>query len=259
MDLFCQYMHNSNSSFLTIFVSNPPGPAILIWSCEDITKISGITVVESIEYSLSPTEYARIHDILKHFEMCNIPNLYIKYPMNMEYLIINGTNYDIHAGAHLISEKFGLPLATSFFTNVKPVNNLSKVTDSFHTWSRSTFDGIKVKKQDLDMVVLSEKDNRISCLFETKRSAAKKVGHWTPYPNDKNNYLQLMAVSDMLGTPFFTVHNDHPNTDTPLRNDSLVDVFSYKNNSGMSYDEYVNSTNRLILSCEKILKNLLNR
>lgn len=259
MDLFCQYMYINNSSFLPIFVSNPPGPAILIWSCEDITQISGITVVQSTEHILSPIEHARINDILEHFKICNIPNLHIKYPMNMEYLIIDEANYTIHDGAYFISQKFGLPLATSFSSKIKPVNNLTKVTDSFHTWSRSTFDGIRVKKQDLDMVVLSENSNRISCLFETKRSAAKKVGIWLPYNNDRNNYLQLMAASDMLNVPFFTVHNDYPNTNIPLNSNSLVDVFSYKNNSGMTYNEYVNPDNRRILSCGKILNNLLNR
>lgn len=259
MDLFCQYMNNNNSNFLPIFVSNPPGPAILIWSNQDVTKISGITVVQSTNYYPSQVENSRIKDILNHFELCNVSNLHIKYPENMEYLIINEIQFNILEGAQFISQKFGLPLASTFSGNVKPVNNLAKVNDSFHIWSRSTFDGVKVKKQDLDMVVLSEKTKKISCLFETKRSAAKKVGIWLPYNDDKNNYLQLMATSDLLRIPFFTVHNDHPNIQSLLHDESKVDVFSYKNNSDMSYDDYVNSKNRKILTCKTILNNLLNR
>lgn len=210
-----------------IFVSDPPGPALLLWTNSDfIPNISGISIVQQEgKDSEVGLKSSTLFEILKSRIYGTVPIIRVQYPPDFSYLVIEGVKYSVMEAASHISELFHLKLGA---TPAKAQNDANQISDLFHKWSRTAFDGAAVFKTDIDFLIV--RDNTVTAIGEVKRSAKVKVGKWSPYigiNGDTNNYLLLMSFANLLNAIMLTIHHEEMNAEISLSDDTLVDVFQY--------------------------------
>ncbi|MFE7378056.1 hypothetical protein ACFU6E_26085 [Bacillus cereus] len=193
------------------------------------------------------------------FQQLSIPFLHIRYTKKMDFMYINNELYDVKKAAVHISKLFNVPLNPGINMNMtKQVNDKMKVTDPFHTWSRKYFHGTLLKKQDLDLVLISKSNpSNIGCIFEVKRSDQRKVGDWAPFAADTNNYLQLMYLSNTLNIPFVTIHHESSNNNVVITDTTKVDVFYHAPNQQINFSPFSNVKNRRVVDSIEI-KNFIH-
>ncbi|MBY0596488.1 hypothetical protein [Bacillus bingmayongensis] len=232
MDAFTRFIASHHSTGGRAFISNPPGPALLLWSnSNSLPNITGVSLVKSINSSTSigvPSQI--VSALLKQQLNTQINFLDIEYDPNLNGMVIDGQNYSMSDAAGYISKTFNVGLGNS---NPKRPNNLSMINDPFHLWSRSVFSGTSVMKIDIDLLMLNQTMNQITSIVEIKRSARSPVGIWKPYinpqaNNDINNYFMMMSFANCLGVDFHTIHHEEVRTNVALNPNDNVDIFSYR-------------------------------
>jgi hypothetical protein len=258
MDAFIKYILNTPNLKNRVFISNPPCPHVLLWSnSNNLPYITGISILE-MECRRSNCIGISVTLIEKVFrERLNVPIIKIKYPATMEYLEIDGQRYSLTQAAYLISNTFNVQLSSA---KAKRINKDSQVNDRFHIWSRDTFDGINVKKVDLDMVVFN--NNTISTIIEIKRSKKEKVGKWQPYvnptkSNDIPNYLMTMSLCNQLGCILYVVHHEILGSGI-LKGTDLIDIFTYYPNNFLptqtTLNQFSANKNRQVSTVQNFIK-----
>lgn len=256
MDAFKEYLI---SNYPNVFISEDPFATILIWSNQsEMPKITGVSLVEQEGFVSSKGVNGQLLINLLRNAITPTPFLHIVYPRDMTYIYINDRKYTLDSGAKLIATTFRVQLG---FDPAKTPNDPTQIRDAFHIWSRNAFDGIKVKKTDIDAIILNTQLTRFCSILEVKRSAKIKVGSWHPYAADLNNYLLCMSFSNILNVDYFTVHHEilEGNTINP---DNYVDVFTYHygsspNPSKDSFDELYRSGK--LLTVRNAIKELTGR
>jgi hypothetical protein len=237
MDAFLSYLIDKGKIKDRLFVSNPPYPALLVWSdFTNLQKVSGITLVHMensvTEFSL---DYKIILSIIKNRISHLVPVLDILYSDDINRFIIEDKTFSNKEAANYISETLKIKLGKN---PAKKPNNPKQINDPFHIWSRDVFDGISVRKIDIDAVIVNEKRDKITTIIEVKRSAKIKVGKWLPYisldvPNtDYWNYIMAFSLCKMLTCNFLTFH--HEILEGNLTDETKVDVFEFNSNTLIS-------------------------
>ncbi len=236
MEAFGRYLMNHPKYLGRVFVSSPPGAALLIWSNRDfLPNITGISLVEQVDgVNSSGIEGKALCAILKKQLYNTIPVLDIAYDGALDYMIVDGARMSLAESAGWISDKFSLKLGSH---PAKKPNDLSQINDPFHLWSREAFDGRSVYKTDIDLLTLTPpspgRAQKVKTIIEVKRSAKNPVGKWKPYVdlaryNDANNYLITMTLCNLLKANFYTIHHDAMDDAYDFTGNERIDMFSYK-------------------------------
>ena len=250
------YFHHYflNNAEKQSFISQPPGPAILLWSNKNsVPNLTGISIVRQLEAeSYNNNQLNALNNI--NFVAQNIiretqiPFLNIEYDIDNEILIINNKQFDLEEGGRIIAQNFQLEVDN---TITKTINNSQSVIDPFHLWSRNYFSGSKVTKIDLDMVVLNA-SNTISSIVEIKRSAKTQFDNWQPYQADNVNYRMLFNLSENLDIPFFTVH--HNEVQNPIiDSQKLLNIYAFNSPDIMEWNEFRAIENRQQITVEQLV------
>lgn len=94
MDAFINYVLNSQNLKNRVFVSNPPFPALLIWTnARNVTSITGISVVKQLNSEGYQGIKAEILiNIIRHQIRKHVPLLYIEQRNMFSYLVSNNIN-----------------------------------------------------------------------------------------------------------------------------------------------------------------------
>jgi hypothetical protein len=168
-----------------------------------------------------------LKSILQNQLYGTIPVLHIAYKSDMSSMLIDGRSFTLKAAAEKIAESFHIKTGAS---PAKAPNNASQIADPFHIWSRDAFDGRTVMKTDIDFLLT--RNNKVSSVWEVKRSKAIQVGQWAPYinpntNNDINNYLMLMSLSNLLKCKMITVHHEEMDSTVAFSGNEQVDFFTY--------------------------------
>ncbi|MGE7673490.1 hypothetical protein ACQKMV_07930 [Lysinibacillus sp. NPDC094403] len=241
-----------------VFISDPPGPAILLWTNNQThPNLTGISVVKELNLDYQNQNQHISHNLITTIANeiktnTSIPFLEIEYDFLNDILIINGTRYNVSNGGNIIANTFNLTISN---TPTKAVNNSQSVTDMFHIWSRSFFSGTAVRKIDTDLVVVDIIDNTLSSFVEIKRSDRVNFNSWQPFSNDLSNYEMMFALSDALNIPFYTIHHNDVNNKIIDAN-KLVNVFTYDPNSPVNWGTFRSLQNRQQLTAQDIVNSL---
>lgn len=243
-----------------IFISSPPGPVPLIWcNFSSLPKISGITFVRSMDWKQSEgLEYQTICEVFKNQIPASIPLLDIQYNKDCSEFIIDNVKLNASEAATLISEKLGIPLGKNA---AKRPNDSTQINDPFHVWSRSIFDGIGVRKLDIDAITLSEDKRLIKTIIEVKRSKTVPIGKWLPYISthgntDYWNYIITFTFCKILRCDFVTFHHEVMDNNVEFQDDFKVEQFPFRfstiiSNETVSY--FGSVKNRVIISAKELI------
>lgn len=128
------------------------------------------------------------------------------------------------AAANHISNALNVTLGAN---PAKIPNNVARITDPFHIWSRNAFDGNTVVKTDLDAIVMNANHTMISSIVESKRSQKIRVGSWLPFFDDEPNYLLTMDLCNKLNVRLITFHHEELSNNAAINPLSNIDVFTY--------------------------------
>lgn len=260
MDSFLKYLLNKDKVKDRIFISDPPGPVPLVWcTFEDVPRISGVTFVRSHEWKqTSGFDYFKLYDIFRKQLPNSIPLIDLQYNDDCSEFIIEKSNLNADQCAKLLSDKMGISIGRN---QAKKPNKPEQIVDPFHKWSRSVFDGITVRKLDLDAITLTEDLLSIKSIIEIKRSKAIKVGKWLPYMSkqlgnsDYWNYIISFTICKIMQCDFFTFHHENIDREMPLKDEDKVDQFSFRFSSLIS-DETITSfgseSNRVVISMKSL-------
>lgn len=257
------YSSFSNNQHKKAFISNPPGPAILLLSNDRVFPgLSGITVVKERQINnLNSNQQISsglistiVNDIRNNSP---IPSLSIEYDFadsddSNHSLYIDGQQYNVTDGGNFIASAFNLQIGPEV---PKAINSTEAVTDPFHLWSSDLFSGTTVKKIDLDLVIISTSNNTISTLVEVKRSARRSFNAWQPFPADYNNYVMMFSLSDALDIPFITIHHNEMEK-SKIDPGKTVNVYSYNPNSSMDWQSFRSFSNRQQISAKQAVSQL---
>lgn len=233
MDAFLHFLSQTRKFGTRLFVSQAPGPVFLLW-CDFANgrRIAGITLVrqESGTASTEDVSYKCILAILKTKLPERFPVLEVVYNHNVSAFNIDGQNCNNEEAAMLLAAKLGIRLGSN---PAKRPNDPEQINDVFHRWSRDVFDGISVRKADIDAILLNEKRDAIDAIIEIKRSARKPVGHWTPYMEqtgntDYWNYIIGLSFSKMVAAHFLTFHHGLMKTEDIFTEETKVELFAFK-------------------------------
>ncbi|MGO0257948.1 hypothetical protein ACTL7R_00400 [Priestia aryabhattai] len=266
MTAYLNYVFNQTSSQTPtipnkeLFISQPPGPAILVWTNHDaFPSLTGVSVVSELNSVGMNTNTVRSTNLITKLSQAimntgnqnssTLPFLDIKYDFPNDLLIINDIHYSVTTGGKYIADQFNLSTKDSL---TKSINNSNSVTDAFHIWSRNFFSGSMVKKFDIDMASYDSSKNIFTALFEIKRSAKFNFNNWQPFPNDKPNYEMIMALADELNIPFYTIHHDEVHQRV-IDENKLVNLYSYIPQSGQSWNDFRSFNNRQQVSAKQTL------
>ncbi|WP_394679146.1 hypothetical protein [uncultured Exiguobacterium sp.] len=252
------YSSFNNHPYKKAFISNPPGPAIILFSNNTVfPKLSGIAVVKeknmSNPNSNQENSSSLISTIVENIRSNSfVPSLNIEYDFTdlndtNHSLYINGNQYNVTDGGKLIASTFSIEIGPEV---PKAVTSTEAVKDPFHLWSSDLFDGHLVKKIDLDLVIVDTANHTISTLVEIKRSDKADFDKWKPYQADYNNYAMMLSLSDALGTKFITIHHNEM-LNRVIDPTKLVNIYSYIANSSMNWESFRDLQNRLQLSAQK--------
>ncbi|PFE34886.1 hypothetical protein CN270_09330 [Priestia megaterium] len=266
MTAYLNYVFNQTSSQTPtipnkeLFISQPPGPAILVWTNTNVfPNLTGVSVVSELNSVGMNSNSVRSTNLISNLSQTitntgnqnrsTLPFLDIKYDFPNDLLIINGTNYTVTTGGDYIATQFNLSTTGS---RTKSVNSSTSVTDPFHIWSRDFFSGSMVKKLDIDMASYDSSNNTFTGLFEIKRSANSNFNNWQPYTDDKPNYEMVMALADELNIPFHTIHHNEVQ-ERVIDESKLVNVYSYTPQAGQSWNDFRSFNNRQQVSAKQTL------
>ncbi|MFJ7827604.1 hypothetical protein [Psychrobacillus sp. NPDC096623] len=254
MTALLNYIHNSfnGGPNKSVFISNPPGPAILLWTnSQTHPNLTGITVVRELNLTNQNANQQNSQNLINTIATeirtnTAIPFLDIEYDFLNDILVIDGTQYNVQNGGNFIANTFNLTVSN---TSAKAVNSSQAVTDLFHIWSRSFFSGTAVRKIDTDLVVVDTLNNTLSSFVEVKRSDRVNFNNWQPYPADLSNYKMMFALSDALNIPFYTIHHDEVGSRT-ISAQKLVNVFTYDPTSPVNWNAFRSLGNRQQLAAQ---------
>lgn len=242
-----------------VIISNPPGPAILLWTnSQSRPNLTGVAVVSDLNGNhYNSQQGARTLALVNQLHQLiagnsTLPFLKIEYDILNNSLVINGTNYNVTSGGQYIAQQFNLAITDS---PTKSINNNQSVTDPFHVWSRNFFSGSHVQKLDLDMIVYDTNSSSFSSIFEIKRSNAVNFNSWQPYNNDQPNFEMTMNLSDILNVPFYTIHHNEV-TQRVISSGKQVNVYTYKPNVTKNWNKFRSLANRTQMTAQQAL-NLL--
>lgn len=244
---FCFNSYNAHAN-KTCFISQPPGPVILLWTNDQtFPNLTGVSVV-SQHHQASPNNnqtnsLSLINTIANEFRGAGeppLPFLDIRYDIANNSLVIDGTQYSVKVGGEYIANIFKLAVDNN---EAKLENRAGAVSDPFHIWSRDFFSGTKVRKVDIDLVIVHALNNQLSSIVEIKRSAKSNFNTWQPYDNDKSNYEMMFALSDTLNVPFYTIHHNEVQ-ERIMPATSLVNVYTYQPNRDMPWKNFRSLNNR---------------
>jgi hypothetical protein len=258
MDAFLDYFIKQGSEGKNLFVSNPPGPALLIWSdFSEIQKISGITLVRSKEVvTTQGIEYQIILRLLREKLSNLVPILEVIYANNLDNFQIGELLLSNVEAASYLSKTLGIKLGKN---PAKKPNKPDQINDPFHIWSREVFDGVTVRKVDVDAIQLDEKKSFFRNIIEVKRSNKIKIGTWTPFINpgatnsDYWNYIMALNLCKLLTCKFITVH--HEIVEGDFSDDTEFETFEFDAETLISNETisaFGLSTNRKIFKAHRL-------
>lgn len=250
MDAFLKYLSQCPKYKDRLFVSEPPNSVILAWSSfQDIPKISGVTIVKQIgSASFGTLNIDKIIEILKNACKNSIPLLFIEYSQDISNFIINGTRMANKNAAEYISNELKINLGSN---PAKRPNDPSQINDPFHVWSRLVFDGVSVRKIDIDAIILSPELDKINSFIEIKRSNKNPIGKWTPYMkktsgnSDYWNYIMCFSLCKILMCDFVTFHHELMKKEDVFKEDTAIEAFVFGKNTLISEEtiSHFSSTN----------------
>lgn len=213
MDSLLKFVLTTKKFGNRLFVCDAPGPVFLVWAnFVGLPKIAGVTVVIKQGHEKDNNiDYQPIINILRNKLGQKLPVLKVVYNEDVSVFTINGEEMDNLSAARAISESLKIGLGKN---PAKRPNDPSQIKDPFHIWSREVFDGISVRKFDIDAFILSQDHQEIVAIVEIKRSAKVGLGKWLPYMSrtgtnsDYWNYMMAITFSKMIGVTFTTWHHE---------------------------------------------------
>lgn len=108
----------------------------------------------------------------------------------------------------------------------KPKNK--KLADYFQFWSRSKLSS-KITKLDIDGLFIDKSGKSI--LIEIKRSCKPRIPKWSPYIDDKSDYILQDNFAKRIGAYFWTLHHEGNGNCTDDTQISFFSVIGIDNNS----------------------------
>lgn len=260
MDAFLHFLLQTNKWGNRLFVSEAPGPVFLIWAAfENERKIAGITLVKRENRTTEGgVDYRTVLSIIRKALQGRLPVLEIIYNDDVTSFEVDGEQYDNEQAARLIAGKLGIRLGSK---GAKRPNDPGAIRDPFHVWSREVFDGIMVRKADIDALLLTETGDAISAIIEIKRSAKNPIGQWTPYMEPKGNtdywnYMIGISFSKMVAAHFLTFHHELMMADNAFTEETKVELFTFKAPAIVckeSLEAFAATANRKILTGKDFL------
>lgn len=261
MDAFLHFLLQTNKWGNRLFVSEAPGPVFLIWAAfENERKIAGITLVRKESGATEGSiDYKTVLSIIKKALQDKLPVLDIRYNDDVTSFEVDEERCDREQAARLIAGKLGIRLGSN---GAKRPNDPATIRDAFHVWSREVFDGILVRKADIDALLLNETGDAISAIIEIKRSSKNPIGHWTPYMEPKGNtdywnYIIGITFSKMVAAHFLTFHHELMMPGNVFTEETKVELFTFKAPSIVcreSLEAFASTANRKILTGKDFLK-----
>lgn len=235
MEAFGRYLLTLPKFQNRVFISNPPGAALLIWTNKaSLPNITGVSVVEKVGASAETgITTAHLLEVLQRQLNNKVPVLHIQYDDAMQFLLLEGERLSLEEAAKRISNAFNIKLGQN---PAKAPNSSAQINDPFHIWSRDAFDGFSVMKTDIDILFtrssIEPSLELIIIVMEIKRSKKIPVGRWLPYvnpngPNDINNYLITISLCNLIKCTFITVHHDVMDNQAVLTGEEMIDCFLY--------------------------------
>jgi hypothetical protein len=233
MDAFLHFLSQTRRYGSRLFISQSPGPAFLLW-CDFANgrRMAGLTLVRQKNGNTSTEDISCtcILPVLKARLPRQFPVLDVVYNSDATAFIIDGKDCNKEEAAKLLAGKLGLRLGRA---PAKRPNDPEQINDVFHQWSREVFDGISVRKADIDAILLNENKDAIEALIEIKRSAKNPIGHWTPYMEqtgntDYWNYIIGLTFSKMVAAHFLTFHHGLMKTEDIFTAETKVELFAFK-------------------------------
>jgi hypothetical protein len=251
-----------------VFISNPPGAALLIWTNKaSLPSITGVSVVEKVGASAETgMTTAHLLEVLRRQLENKVPVLYIQYDDAMQFLFLEGERLSLEEAAKRISNTFNIKLGQN---PAKAPNSSTQINDPFHLWSRDAFDGFSVMKTDIDILFIRSTTEPslelISIVMEIKRSKKIPVGRWLPYVNpsglnDINNYLLTISLCNLLKCTFITVHHDVMDNQAVLTGEEMIDYFLYNPGPNTQHpnqallNEFASVAKRVTIPINQLLK-----
>lgn len=239
MDAFLRYLSTKDRLKGRLFISESPGLVMLVWAdFTQLPKLSGITFVHQNTVRIERDAYAHLIDVLRR-KNSSLPIHDIVYQTDLAIFIIDGVEYTNEQAALFLSESLHLAIGEKV---AKKPNNPEQVLDPFHVWSRLVFDGVNVRKVDLDAIILTEDRNDIKSIIEIKRSRKVGIGKWKPYVDreavrsDYWNYIMCLSLAKILGADFLTFHHEIMEADIEFDDNSIVELFEFKKNTLISVE-----------------------
>ena len=235
------------------FSSNKKGTSILLYSSvRNKPDIDLIVLTYRKGESLEKEKAVRLVEKLS--SQTNIPYVSCGYDDEFKSITFNGKEYSPIELAEIFNKNYKIELKKGV-NNVKAMNDLSEADDPMMQWGRNAFDD-KVTKQDLDGVFFDNNYN-IKFFIELKRSDKIKVGSWTPFSRDTNNYLQLVNLSKKMEcTPWvLTIHTQLGKFDS-MTSDTELDLFIFDNT--MTFQDFSSPKNRKKVYARTLLEKFEN-
>jgi hypothetical protein len=212
MDAFLRFLLQTRKYGRRLFISEAPGPVFLIWCDFEIgCRIAGLTLVKKESCGeCTGVDYRAVLNIIRTKLRNKLPVLEVVYNNEVSLFAIDGESCNEEQAAALLAGKLGIRRGRH---PAKRANDPKQINDVFHRWSREVFDGITVRKADIDALLLNETGDDIAAIIEIKRSAKKPLGHWTPYMEgtgntDYWNYIIGLTFSKMVAAHFLTFHHE---------------------------------------------------
>jgi hypothetical protein len=262
MDALLRYVYNIESIEPRLIIAEPPSEVLLIWArADNIPTIAGLTLVYS-KTKKAGNESKKIIKLKNLIDELDLNFLEIEYAEDLSQFNIDGKIYSNSEASKYIASYLGLELGSN---PAKKPNDISQIRDPFHIWSRLVFDGINVRKVDIDALVFKKDFNSLKSIIEIKRSSKIKVGNWTPFVSktgntDYINYLLQMNLSKFMNCKFSTIH--HEVLRGKFRDQDKMDIFELSANQiaeseidSRLLNVFSDRKNRLIMSGEE-LKNI---
>lgn len=232
MDAFLHFLLQTPKYGSRLFISQAPGPVLLLW-CDFANgrRLAGLTLVRNEnETALPGISYTTLLPVLKTRLPHPFPVMEVVYNADATAFIIDGKPHNSGEAAGLLAVRLGIRLGAKC---AKRANDPAQINDVFHRWSREVFDGVAVRKADIDAILLNEKGNAIEAIIEIKRSAKDPVGHWTPYMapsgnTDYWNYLIGLTFAKMVAAHFLTFHHGLMKQEDIFTEETKVELFAFK-------------------------------
>ena len=205
MDAFLQYLEASPAYRGRLLISQPPKDVVLAWARMGQTlELAGVTIVSEIGQS-APANAAHLKALSDALSAKGVKVLSVQYARDLSKFIVDGNEMSAPDAAVAIGTELRIKLGANA---AKKPNDPGQVSDPFHVWSRDVFDGIAVRKTDIDAFVFDAGGTRAGTMLEIKRSNRVAVGSWRPYAADYFNYVIQLKLCELLGCDFVTVHHD---------------------------------------------------